>query len=154
MRSLLRLAGHVRLVNISDPEGELPSQDVPWRYGAPPKGNAILAFVEHMVGYLAPNGVARFVLANGSRTFRHSGEGDVRAILIEADMVNCMGALPGQFFHPTQIPAYVWFLACGRQRRVETLFIDARARSDGGPDVPRTDHQDLSRVEDARERLH
>lgn len=69
-------------------------------------------------------------------------------------MVDCMRALPDQFFHPTQITACLWSLARGCHRRGETLFIDARARSDGGSDAPRTDCQGLSRVEDGRERLH
>ena len=103
VRSLLRLVGHVRLVNISDPGGERTSEDNPWRYGALPKGDAILASVKHMVRYLAPKGVARFVPANGSKRFSQSGEGDIRTSLIEADMVNCMRVLPGQLFYPTQI---------------------------------------------------
>ena len=153
IRSLLLLVGHVRPANISDCGGERPSKDRPWRYGAPPKDNADFAFVQHVVRYFAPKGEARLVLANGSKTLSQSGEGDIRKSLIAADIVDCMRALPDQFFHPAQIPACLWFLARGCQRRGETLF-DARARSDGGPDAPRTDRQGLSGVEDGSQRLH
>jgi type I restriction enzyme M protein len=53
--------------------------------------------------------------------------------MVEADVVDCMLALPGQLFYSTQIPACLWFLARNknlggklRDRRGEVLFIDAR----------------------------
>ena len=79
-----------------------------------------------MVHHLAPKGVAGFVLANGSMSSQQSGEGKIRKNLIEAELVDCMVALPGQLFYSTQIPACLWFLARGRRRRGEILFIDAR----------------------------
>ena len=85
----------------------------PWRYGVPPKGNANFAWVQHMVHHLAPKGVAGFVLANGSMSSSQSGEGEIRKNLIEAGLVDCMVALPGQLFYSTQIPACLWFLARG-----------------------------------------
>jgi type I restriction enzyme M protein len=85
--------------------------DVRWQYGVPPKGNANFAWVQHFVHHLAPNGVAGFVLANGSMSSNQSGEGEIRKALLEADLVDCMVALPGQLFYSTQIPVCLWFLA-------------------------------------------
>ena len=126
--------------NISDWGGERLSDDRRWQYGAPPKGNANFAWVQHIVHHLAPTGAAGFVLANGSMSSGQSGEGDIRKNLIEAELVDCMVALPGQLFYSTQIPACLWFLARGRQRRGEVLFIDARKL---GRMVDRT-HRELS----------
>jgi type I restriction enzyme M protein len=109
--------------------------DVRWQFGVPPKGNANFAWVQHFIHHLAPQGMAGFVLANGSMSSNQSGEGDIRRALIEADLVDCMVALPGQLFYSTQIPVCLWFLAKNknadakrgfRDRRKQTLFIDAR----------------------------
>ncbi|MBC7365219.1 MAG: SAM-dependent DNA methyltransferase [Undibacterium sp.] len=109
--------------------------DVRWQFGVPPKGNANFAWVQHFIHHLAPHGMAGFVLANGSMSSNQSGEGDIRRALIEADLVDCMVALPGQLFYSTQIPVCLWFLAKNknadakrrfRDRRSHTLFIDAR----------------------------
>ena len=118
--------------NVSDWGGERLKEDKRWRLGVPPEGNANFAWVQHIVHHLAPAGVAGFVLANGSMSSNQSGEGEIRRNLIEADLVDCMVALPGQLFYSTQIPACLWFLARDkkggrfRDRRGETLFIDAR----------------------------
>mgnify|MGYP005843474921 CR=1 FL=1 len=118
--------------NISDWGGERLRDDARWVYGTPPVGNANYAWVQHFVHHLAPNGVAGFVLANGSMSSNQSGEGEIRKALVEADQVDCMVALPGQLFYSTQIPVCLWFLARNkadarfRDRRGETLFIDAR----------------------------
>ena len=112
--------------NVSDWGGERLAEDKRWQYGAPPKGNANFAWVQHIVHHLAPARVAGFVLANGSMSSSQSGEGEIRKNLIEAELVDCMVALPGQLFYSTQIPACLWFLARGRKRRGEVLFIDAR----------------------------
>ena len=118
--------------NMSDWGGERLRDDVRWKYGAPPAGNANFAWVQHIIHHLAPNGVAGFVLANGSMSSNTSGEGEIRRRIIEADLVDCMVALPAQLFYATQIPACLWFLARNkhdprlRDRRGETLFIDAR----------------------------
>jgi type I restriction-modification system DNA methylase subunit len=101
--------------NISDWGGERLQGDKRWQYGVPPAGNANYAWVQHMVHHLAPAGVAGFVLANGSMSSNQSGEGEIRKNLIEADLVDCMVALPGQLFYSTQIPACLWFIA--RDRR-------------------------------------
>jgi type I restriction enzyme M protein len=106
--------------------------DVRWQYGVPPKGNANFAWVQHFIHHLAPKGMAGFVLANGSMSSNQSGEGEIRKALIEADLVDCMVALPGQLFYSTQIPVCLWFLTRNkndgkkRDRRGQTLFIDAR----------------------------
>ena len=118
--------------NISDWGGELLQDDKRWQYGVPPKGNANFAWVQHMAHHLAPNGIAGFVLANGSMSSNQSGEGEIRKGLIEAGLVDCMVALPGQLFYSTQIPACLWFLARDRRggrhrdRQGEILFVDAR----------------------------
>ena len=115
--------------NVSDWGGERLADDTRWRYGVPPKGNANFAWVQHIVHHLAPAGVAGFVLANGSMSSSQSGEGLIRRGLLEADLVDCLVALPGQLFYSTQIPACLWFLARGRPRsprRGHVLFIDAR----------------------------
>jgi len=118
--------------NSSDWGGERLREDVRWKYGIPPAGNANFAWVQHFIYHLAPSGIAGFVLANGSMSSNQSGEGEIRKNIIEADLVDCMVALPGQLFYSTQIPACLWFLARDRKngrfrdRRGETLFIDAR----------------------------
>ncbi len=112
--------------NVSDWGGERLVEDKRWRWGVPPKGNANFAWVQHMVHHLAPKGVAGFVLANGSMSSTQSGEGEIRRNLIEADLVDCMVALPGQLFYSTQIPVCLWFVARERERRGEILFVDAR----------------------------
>ena len=106
--------------------------DARWKYGTPPQGNANFAWVQHMLHHLAPNGSMALLLSNGSMSSNQSGEGDIRQKLIEADLVECMLALPGQLFTNTQIPACVWLLTKNkkargdfRDRRGETLFIDA-----------------------------
>ncbi|MGD9486399.1 MAG: type I restriction-modification system subunit M [Calditrichaceae bacterium] len=107
--------------------------DPRWQYGTPPPGNANFAWMQHMIYHLNPNGSMALLLANGSMSSNTSGEGDIRRNLVEADLVECMVALPGQLFTNTQIPACIWFLtrnknegAIKRERRSEVLFIDAR----------------------------
>jgi type I restriction enzyme M protein len=119
--------------NISDWGGDRLREDVRWKFGAPPVGNANYAWLQHIWHHLAPNGTAGVVLANGSMSSNQSGEGDIRRAMIEADAVDCMVALPGQLFYSTQIPACLWFLARNknpgkgwRDRRGQVLFIDAR----------------------------
>ncbi len=118
--------------NVSDWGGERLREDVRWKYGTPPTGNANFAWVQHFIHHLAPAGQAGFVLANGSMSSQQSGEGEIRKALVEADLVDCMVALPGQLFYSTQIPACLWFLARDRKkgrfrdRRGQVLFIDAR----------------------------
>ena len=114
--------------------------DPRWRYGTPPKGNANFAWIQHMLHHLAPQGSMALLLANGSMSSGSGGEGQIRQALIEADLVECMVALPGQLFTNTQIPACIWFLTKSkkargatrtggdeyRDRTGQTLFIDAR----------------------------
>lgn len=123
--------------NISDWGGDRLREDVRWKFGAPPLGNANYAWLQHIYHHLAPFGTAGVVLANGSMSSNTSGEGDIRREMIEKDVVDCMVALPGQLFYSTQIPACLWFLARDksngrsgkahlRDRRGQVLFIDAR----------------------------
>jgi type I restriction enzyme M protein len=123
--------------NDSDWGGEKLRSGERWQYGAPPIGNGNFAWVQHFIHHLAPDGVAGFVLANGSLTSQQSGEGEIRKNIIEADLVDCIVSLPGQLFFTTQIPVSLWFLTRDksnglvrdlklRNRRRETLFVDAR----------------------------
>lgn len=123
--------------NVSDWGGERLRDDVRWQFGVPPVGNANYAWLQHIYHHLAPNGIAGVVLANGSMSSQQSGEGEIRRAMLEADVVDCMVALPGQLFYSTQIPACLWILAKGRSnglvrktrlrdRRGQVLFIDAR----------------------------
>ena len=139
--------------NDSDWNGDRLRQDRRWAYGVPPVGNANFAWVQHFIYHLAPNGTAGFVLANGSMSSNTATEGEIRKSIIEADLVDCMVALPGQLFYSTQIPVCLWFIARNRHgsgmratpvnrattrvaptgnhlrfrdRRGEILFIDAR----------------------------
>ncbi len=118
--------------NTSDWGGERLREDARWQYGAPPVGNANYAWLQHILWHLAANGTAGVVLANGSMSSMQSGEGDIRRAMVEADVVDCMIALPGQLFYSTQIPACLWFLARNkrnggfRDRCGQVLFIDAR----------------------------
>jgi type I restriction enzyme M protein len=118
--------------NDSDWNGNQLRDDPRWKFGPPPVGNANFAWVQHFIHHLAPTGLMGFVLANGSMSSNQSGEGEIRKAIIEADLVDCMVALPGQLFYSTQIPVCLWFLARAkrngrfRDRRKETLFIDAR----------------------------
>jgi type I restriction enzyme M protein len=118
--------------NISYWGGDRLRNDVRWKYGVPPATNANYAWVQHIIHHLAPNGIAGFVLANGSMSSNTGGEDDIRRTIIEADLVDCMVALPGQLFYTTQIPACLWFVTRNksngrfRDRRGQLLFIDAR----------------------------
>ena len=118
--------------NSSDWGGDRLREDRRWIYGTPPLGNANFGWVQHFIFHLAPNGIAGFVLANGSMSSNTANEGEIRKNIVEADLVDCMVALPGQLFYSTSIPVCLWFIARNkenprfRKRIGETLFIDAR----------------------------
>jgi type I restriction enzyme M protein len=141
--------------NDSDWRGELLREDKRWQFGTPSTSNANYAWVQHFIYHLAPTGLAGFVLANGSMSSNQSGEGEIRKNIIEADLVDCMVALPGQLFYSTQIPVCLWFIARDkrddrfRDRRGEILFIDARKLGSMTDRVHRelTD-EDIARIAD------
>ena len=118
--------------NISDWGGERLQDDLRWKFGTPPPGNANYAWIQHMVSKLAPTGTAGIVLANGSMSTNTSSELEIRKKLIEEDLVECIVTLPGQLFYSTQIPVCLWFITKNkakngkRERSGEILFIDAR----------------------------
>ncbi|MBL1218700.1 MAG: SAM-dependent DNA methyltransferase [Planctomycetes bacterium] len=127
--------------NVSDWSGQLLADDVRWKFGTPPNGNANYAWIQHFIHHMAPanghgGGVAGFVMANGSLSSGSGGEGEIRQKIIEADLVDCIVALPSQLFYTTGIPVSLWFLTRdktgrnlkdgGRDRTGETLFIDGR----------------------------
>ncbi|SXH62939.1 adenine-specific DNA-methyltransferase [Klebsiella pneumoniae] len=108
-------------------------EDVRWKYGTPPQGNANFAWMQHMIHHLAPKGSMALLLANGSMSSNTNSEGEIRRAIVEADLVECMVALPGQLFTNTQIPACIWLLTKDKSggngkahRKGEVLFIDAR----------------------------
>jgi len=135
--------------NMSDWGGQRLKKDARWKFGIPPVNNANYAWIQHFIFHLAPNGVAGFVMANGSMSTNTASEGEIRRNIIEADLVDCMIALPGQLFYTTQIPVCLWFVARNktngkfRKRRGQTLFIDARKM---GSLIDRI-HRDLSDAE-------
>jgi type I restriction enzyme M protein len=119
--------------NVSDWGGERLREDARWTFGAPPVSNANYGWLQHIHAHLAPNGVAGVVLANGSMSSGQTDEETIRRLMVEGDVIDCVIALPAQLFYSTQIPVCVWFLARDknpghgwRDRRGETLFIDAR----------------------------
>lgn len=114
--------------NMSDWGGNLLDDDARWIFETPPTGNANFAWVQHMIYHLSANGRAGFVLSNGAMSTNTRGEKEIRHQMIDADMVECMVALPPQLFYNTQIPACLWFLSKAKpaHRAGETLFIDAR----------------------------
>jgi type I restriction enzyme M protein len=132
--------------NMSDWGGERLREDARWKFGIPPVNNANYAWIQHFIHHLSPTGIAGFVMANGSMSTNTSSEGEIRKNIIEADLVDCMIALPGQLFYTTQIPVCLWFLTRNkkngkfRDRSRQTLFIDARKM---GSLIDRI-HKDLS----------
>ncbi|MER7762663.1 class I SAM-dependent DNA methyltransferase [Streptomyces sp. NPDC097619] len=142
--------------NMSD--WERKADDRRWKFGVPPLSNANYAWLQHIVSKLGDRGSAGVVLSNGSMSSKQSGEGEIRAALVEADLVACMVALPGNLFRTTAIPACLWFLTKDKtpqgakaleDRRSQVLFIDARAM---GTMVDRTERvltdEDLEKISD------
>ena len=101
-------------------------EDVRWKYGIPPSGNANFAWMQHMIHHLSPRGRIGLVLANGALSSQTGGEGEIRKNIILDDLVECIVALPSQLFYSTGIPVSLWFLNRDKKRQGETLFIDAR----------------------------
>lgn len=119
--------------NISDWGGNKLIEDVRWKYGVPPEGNANYAWLEHIVYHLAPNGVAGVVLANGALSSNTSNEGVIRKNLVDSKLVDAIVALPDKLFYSTGIPVSLWILNRNkidnpkfRERADEILFIDGR----------------------------
>src|SRR3989344_267932 len=132
--------------NQNDWGWDIVKGDPRWQYGTPPSGNANFAWIQHMIYHLAPKGVMAMVLANGSLSSNQSGEGEIRKNLVDADLVDCIVALPKQLFYNTGIPACLWFISRkrlgngDRKRTGEILFIDA---SDMGHLIDRV-HREFS----------
>jgi len=119
--------------NMKEWNSGVKEDDPRWQYGTPPPNNANFAWMQHMLYHLSPNGSLGLLLANGSMSSNTNNEGEIRKNLLEADMIECMVALPGQLFTNTQIPACIWFLTKNkkerngfRDRSGKVLFIDAR----------------------------
>lgn len=114
--------------NLSNWGQEKLTEDVRWKYGLPPAGNANFAWIEHMIHHLAPKGKIGLVLANGALSSQTSGEGEIRRNIIEADLIEGIVALPTQLFYSVTIPVTLWFIAAptSKTQKGKTLFIDAR----------------------------
>ena len=112
--------------NLSNWGGDKLKDDVRWKFGTPPKGNANYAWIQHMIHHLAPNGKIGLVLANGALSSQSSGEGEIRKNIIQADLVEGIVALPTQLFYSVTIPVTLWFISKNKKQKGKTLFIDAR----------------------------
>lgn len=112
--------------NLSNWGTEQLKDDVRWQYGMPPASNANFAWLQHMIYRLAPGGRMGMVLANSSLSSQSGGEGDIRKNIVNADLVDCIIAMPTQLFYTTQIPVSLWFISKRKKQAGKTLFIDAR----------------------------
>ena len=112
--------------NLSNWGADKLKDDVRWKYGMPPAGNANFAWIQHMIHHLAPNGKIGLVLANGALSTQSSGEGEIRKNIIESDLVEGIVALPTQLFYSVTIPVTLWFISKNKKQKGKTLFIDAR----------------------------
>ena len=112
--------------NLSNWGQDKLKDDVRWKYGTPPPGNANYAWIQHMIHHLAPNGKIGLVLANGALSTQSSGEGEIRKNIINADLVEGIVALPTQLFYSVTIPVTLWFISKNKKQKGKTLFIDAR----------------------------
>lgn len=101
-------------------------EDVRWKYGLPPSGNANYAWIQHMIHHLAPNGKIGLVLANGALSTQSSGEGEIRKRIIEDDLIEGIVAMPTQLFYSVTIPVTLWFISKNKKQKGKTLFVDAR----------------------------
>jgi len=126
--------------NMSDWGGSRLVDDVRWKYGVPPVGNANYAWIQHMIHHLSPTGRIGLVLANGSLKSTYGTEGTIRKNLIEADLVEGIIAMPNQLFYNVAIPVCVWFINRNKKNPGKVLFIDAREM---GMMIDRT-HRELS----------
>ena len=112
--------------NLSNWGADKLADDVRWKFGIPPSGNANFAWMQHMIHHLAPKGRLGLVLANGSLSSQSGGEGEIRKNIVEADLVECIVAMPPQLFYTTQIPVSLWFISKDKKQKRKTVFIDAR----------------------------
>lgn len=112
--------------NLSNWGQDKLKDDIRWKYGLPPSGNANYAWIQHMVHHLAPNGKIGLVLANGALSTQTSGEGEIRKRIIEDDLIEGIVAMPTQLFYSVTIPVTLWFISRNKKQKGKTLFIDAR----------------------------
>lgn len=112
--------------NLSNWGADHLKDDVRWKYGTPPSGNANFAWIQHMIHHLAPYGKIGLVLANGALSSQTSGEGEIRKKIVEDDLVEGIIAMPTQLFYSVTIPVTLWFITKNKKQKGKTLFIDAR----------------------------
>lgn len=112
--------------NLSNWGQDKLKDDVRWKYGLPPAGNANYAWIQHMIHHLSANGKIGLVLANGALSTQTSGEGQIRKNIIEADLIEGIVALPTQLFYSVTIPVTLWFISKNKKQKEKTVFIDAR----------------------------
>lgn len=109
--------------NLSNWGQEKLKDDVRWKYGTPPAGNANYAWIQHMIHHLAPNGKIGLVLANGALSSQSSGEGEIRKNIIQADLVEGIVALPTQLFYSVTIPVTLWFISKNKKQKGKTVLV-------------------------------
>lgn len=112
--------------NAKDWGGAQLKDDPRWEFGIPPEGNANFAWMQHMIHHLNREGHMGMVLANGSLSSQTSGEGDIRANIVKADLVEGIVAMPDRLFYSTGIPVCLWIISKKKTQPGKTLFIDAR----------------------------
>lgn len=112
--------------NLSNWGQDKLQEDVRWKYGVPPSGNANYAWIQHMIHHLAPNAKIGLVLANGALSTQTSGEGEIRKRIIEDDLIEGIVAMPTQLFYSVTIPVTLWFISKNKKQKGKTLFVDAR----------------------------
>ena len=112
--------------NLSNWGQDKLKDDIRWKYGLPPSGNANYAWIQHMIHHLAPNGKIGLVLANGALSTQTSGEGEIRKRIIQDDLIEGIVAMPTQLFYSVTIPVTLWFISRNKKQKGKTLFIDAR----------------------------
>ena len=112
--------------NLSDWGADKLQEDVRWKFGIPPAGNANFAWMQHMIHHLSPRGKMGMVLANGSLSSQTGGEGTIRENIIKADLIEGIVALPPQLFYTTGIPVSLWFINRQKKQKGKILFVDAR----------------------------
>lgn len=112
--------------NLRDWGGSQLKDDPRWKFGIPPAGNANFAWMQHMIYHLNRTGRMGMVLANGSLSGQSSGEGDIRANIVKADLVEGIVAMPDKLFYSTGIPVCLWIISKKKTHPGKTLFVDAR----------------------------
>ena len=99
--------------------------------GLPSTNDGSLLFLQHMISKMDPQNGSRIgIVLNGSPLFNGdagSGWSNIRKMLLDKNLLDCIVALPKNLFYGTDISTYLWILDNKRPeaRREKVLFIDA-----------------------------